>query len=130
MGDLRPYGLMQLAPMLLIPLSLRLYAPRYSGDRDIMAVLGLYGLALLFDLGDRPVFEFSGGLVSGGRAQRARPVVQCGRFRPPAAGLARRGPRDPGRGPGRLAGRSADLAVKTAMRECTGATPAPACRQR
>ena len=65
MGDLRPYGLMQLAPMLLIPLSLRLYAPRYSGDRDIMAVLGLYGLALLFDLGDRPVFEFSGGLVSG-----------------------------------------------------------------
>ena len=64
-GDLRPYGLMQLAPMLLIPLSLRLYAPRYSGDRDILAVLGLYGLALLFDLGDRPVFELSGGLVSG-----------------------------------------------------------------
>lgn len=65
MGDLRPYLLMQLVPMLLIPLLLWLYPPRYSGDRAILAVIGLYLLALLGDLGDRPVFALTGGLVSG-----------------------------------------------------------------
>ena len=64
-GDLRPYLLMQLYPMLLIPLLLRFYPPRYSGDRDILAIIGLYLLALLFDLGDRPIFALTGGLVSG-----------------------------------------------------------------
>ena len=65
MGDLRPYFLMQLYPMLLVPLLLWFYPPRYSGDRMILAVIGLYLLALLFDLGDRPVFALTGGLVSG-----------------------------------------------------------------
>lgn len=65
MSDLRPYLLMQLYPILLIPLLLRLYPPRYSGDRTILAVIGLYLLALLGDLGDRPVFALTGGLVSG-----------------------------------------------------------------
>jgi hypothetical protein len=65
MGDLRPYLLMQIYPMLLIPLLLRLYPPRYSGDRAILAVIGLYLLALLLELGDRPVFALTGGLVSG-----------------------------------------------------------------
>jgi len=65
MGDLRFYGLVQIATVLLIPLLLWLYPPRYSGGRDILIVIGLYLLALLFDLGDRPVFVLSGGLVSG-----------------------------------------------------------------
>jgi hypothetical protein len=65
MGDLRPYLLMQLYPVLLVPLLLRIYPPRYSGDRVILAVIGLYLLALLFDLGDRPVFALTGGRVSG-----------------------------------------------------------------
>jgi hypothetical protein len=65
MGDLRPYFLMQLYPVLLIPLLLRLYPPRYSGGRTILAVIGLYLLALFFDLGDRPVFALTGGFVSG-----------------------------------------------------------------
>lgn len=65
MGDLRFYLLMQLYPMLLVPLLLWLYPPRYSGDRAILAVIGLYLLALLFDLGDRAVFEFTGSRVSG-----------------------------------------------------------------
>lgn len=64
-GDLRFYGLTQVAPMLLIPLLVRLYRPHYSGGRDILAVIGLYLLALLFDLTDRPVFALSGGLISG-----------------------------------------------------------------
>jgi hypothetical protein len=64
-GDLRFYALMQLMPTLLIPLLLWLYPPRYSGGRDILAVIGLYLLALLFDFTDRPVFALTGGLVSG-----------------------------------------------------------------
>lgn len=65
MGDLRPYLLMQLYPMLLIPLLLGLYPPRYSGGRIVLAVIGLYLLVLLCDLGDRPIFALTGGLVSG-----------------------------------------------------------------
>ena len=64
-GDLRPYLLMQLYPALLVPLLLVLYPPRYSGDRAILAVIGLYLAAFLFDLGDRPVFALTGGLVGG-----------------------------------------------------------------
>lgn len=64
-GDLRFYLLVQLIPVLLVPLLLRLYPPRYSGDRAILAVIGLYLLSLLFDLGDRAVFEFTGGRISG-----------------------------------------------------------------
>lgn len=69
LGDLRFYGLMQLAPSLLIPLLLWLYPPRYSGDRDILVVIGLYGLALLCDLSDRPIFSLTGGLISGHTAK-------------------------------------------------------------
>lgn len=64
-GDLRFYLLVQLIPVLLVPLLLRLYPPRYSGDRAILAVIRLYLLSLLFDLGDRAVFEFTGSRVSG-----------------------------------------------------------------
>lgn len=65
MGDLRPYGLTQLTVMLLIPLLLWLYPPRYSNDRDILTVIGLYILALLFDFSDRQVFVITGGFISG-----------------------------------------------------------------
>ena len=54
-GDLRAYGLIQLVPMLLTPLLLRLYPPRYSGDKDILTVIILYLLALLCDLSDRRI---------------------------------------------------------------------------
>lgn len=65
MGDLRPYVLMQVMPIVLIPLILGLFPPRYSGGRRILTVLGLYLLAVLFDLADRPVFALTNGLVSG-----------------------------------------------------------------
>lgn len=69
-GDLRAYGLMQLYPMLLIPLLMRLYPPRYSGDKDILIVMGLYLLALLCDLLDRPIATLTGA-VSGHTAKHA-----------------------------------------------------------
>ena len=65
LGDLRLYGLTQIIAMLLIPLLLWLYPPRYSGDRNILTVIGLYALALLFDFSDRPVFALSGDIISG-----------------------------------------------------------------
>lgn len=67
-GDLRAYGLTQLYPMLLIPLLLRLYPPRYGGDRDILVVMVLYLLALLCDLSDRRIAELT-GLFSGHTAK-------------------------------------------------------------
>ncbi len=64
-GDLRPYLLMQAAPLLLIPLLLWYTAPRYSRAGDILAIIGLYVLALLLDYGDRAVFSASRGAISG-----------------------------------------------------------------
>jgi len=64
-GDLRPYALMQILPMLLIPLLLRLYPPRYSKGRDILTVIGLYILALLCDRNDHPIFTLTNGAISG-----------------------------------------------------------------
>lgn len=63
-GDLRAYGLIQLYPMLLIPLLLWLYPARYSGDRHILIVIVLYVLALACDFMDHAIASLS-GLVSG-----------------------------------------------------------------
>lgn len=64
-GDLRPWLLVQLTPMLLVPLLLWRCPPRYSQGRDMLAVVGLYLVALLLDLGDRAVFALSGSIVGG-----------------------------------------------------------------
>jgi len=66
-GDLRPYLFVQFFPMLLIPAMLLLFTPRPSPatDGDILAVMGLYGLALMGDrFLDGPLYAF-GGVISG-----------------------------------------------------------------
>ncbi|MHB9100204.1 MAG: alkaline phytoceramidase [Sulfuricella sp.] len=63
-GDLRAYGLVQFTPMLLVPLLLWLMPARYTRGGDLLAVLGLYALALALEWLDRPIFELS-GRVSG-----------------------------------------------------------------
>lgn len=63
-GDLRAYGLVQFTPMLLVPLLLWLMPPRYTRGGDLLAVLGLYALALALEWPDRPIFELTGS-VSG-----------------------------------------------------------------
>ena len=63
-GDLRAYGVIQFYPLLLIPLLLRLYPPRYSGDKDILTVIGLYLLALLCDFMDHQIAALT-GTISG-----------------------------------------------------------------
>jgi hypothetical protein len=68
LGDLRLYLFVQFFPMLLIPVLLLLFSPRdnpAATDGDILAVLGLYGIAVACDwLLDGPLFAL-GGIISG-----------------------------------------------------------------
>jgi len=59
-GDLRAYGLVHFYPALLIPLLMALFPPRYTRSGDVLAVLGLYALALGAEWLDRPIFELTG----------------------------------------------------------------------
>ncbi|MDA1107207.1 MAG: alkaline phytoceramidase [Proteobacteria bacterium] len=63
-GDLRPYILVQLLPLLLIPLLLLLHPPRYSHGWALLLVAGWYVLAKMFEVMDSTVYQF-GGIVSG-----------------------------------------------------------------
>jgi len=64
-GDLRPYALIQLVPVLFIPLLIWWYPPRYSGDRYPISAIGFYALAMLCDLGDERIFVLTAGVISG-----------------------------------------------------------------
>lgn len=85
-GDLRAYALTQILPMLFAPLLLRLYPPRYSGDPDILIVLGLYALALLCDWNDRAIADLT-GFVSGHTLKHVLASAAAGWI---LVGLARR----------------------------------------
>ncbi|MBP0625028.1 hypothetical protein [Cupriavidus consociatus] len=63
-GDLRPYLLIQACAIVVVPLLLCLYAPRYTGDRDVLAITGCYVLALVCDVLDHQIAALT-GLVSG-----------------------------------------------------------------
>lgn len=63
-GDLRPYGLVQFGSMvLLIPLILVLFPARYTGTTDLVASIGWYALAKVFEHFDHGLFMRAG--VSG-----------------------------------------------------------------
>ena len=64
-GDLRLYVLVQFFPLLVLPLMLWLFAPRYTRTRDLVLVIACYGLAKLLELADKPLFAATGGMVSG-----------------------------------------------------------------
>ena len=63
-GDLRLYGLVHFYPMLLIPLLLWLFAPRYTRGGDLLWVLALYATAMAVERLDHEVFAV-GGWISG-----------------------------------------------------------------
>jgi hypothetical protein len=63
-GDLRPYGYVQGYPLLGVPLLIVLFPPAYTRTPDLLAVGGIYIVAKLFELFDRPIFEL-GHVVSG-----------------------------------------------------------------
>jgi len=63
--DLRFYIWVQLIPLLIIPVIITLYHPRYSHQWMLLAALGWYALAKLFELKDIDVFFLSNGIISG-----------------------------------------------------------------
>jgi hypothetical protein len=63
-GDLRPYGYVQGYPLVGIPLLIVLFPPAYTRTVDLLAVGGIYIVAKLFELFDRPILEL-GHVVSG-----------------------------------------------------------------
>jgi hypothetical protein len=63
--DLRPYVVVQAAPILAVPLALALARGRYTHRRYYAYALGLYLVAKLAETGDRAIFEWTGRLLSG-----------------------------------------------------------------
>lgn len=63
-GDLRPYGLVQFLPMLLIPVILLTHKPSIGEARYFWWMLFFYGVAKLFELFDADLMAL-GGLISG-----------------------------------------------------------------
>ena len=65
-GDLRAYALVQFWPLALVPLVLYLFpGGRHVRARYLVAALGLYVLAKLFEHYDHGVFALTGGAVGG-----------------------------------------------------------------
>jgi hypothetical protein len=63
-GDLRFYGLIQGWVIVLVPLILLLFPARVTGTHHWFLILGLYGIAKVFEVGDVQTFNV-GGFVSG-----------------------------------------------------------------
>ena len=63
-GDLRWYLLVQLFPILVIPLLFLLFPPRYTGTGRLLAALSLYALAKVFEFYDERVFAMT-RIISG-----------------------------------------------------------------
>jgi hypothetical protein len=63
-GDLRPYGLVQFLPMVLIPLILVLFPSRLSNNGYIWVVLGAYVASKIAEHQDATVYHIS-GIISG-----------------------------------------------------------------
>ena len=63
-GDLRPYAAVQFGSLLLVLALLVFFPSRLPGDAFLWSAAISYGLAKLFEVADRPVYEL-GGIVSG-----------------------------------------------------------------
>jgi len=64
-GDLRPYGLVQFLPILLIPIILVLFPARYSGARYLWEMIGWYLVAKVLELLDAAIWGWTGGWIAG-----------------------------------------------------------------
>jgi hypothetical protein len=56
-GDLRPYVLAQFGSLLLLILTLILFAPKYTGGKYIAYAIGFYALAKVLELLDTPIYH-------------------------------------------------------------------------
>lgn len=64
-GDLRFYILIQFFPMLLIPLVLLLFKPKYTGTGYIVEVLLWYAFAKVCEYFDHQIFDLTSNIISG-----------------------------------------------------------------
>lgn len=56
-GDIRIYILVQFLPMLLIPFIVWLYPPTLEPNSYVWGLMGMYGLAKILELLDKPIFQ-------------------------------------------------------------------------
>jgi len=63
-GDLRPYAIAQFGSLLALILMFTLFPARYTHSLDFVVALAFYGVAKLFEAGDKLVFT-AGHIVSG-----------------------------------------------------------------
>ncbi len=75
-GDLRLYGLVQFLPLLLIPLLVALFPPRYTHGRYMFMALGWYVAAKVFEALDQRIYDLS-GFVSGHTLKHLAAAVAC-----------------------------------------------------
>jgi hypothetical protein len=57
-GDLRPYGLVQFLPMLMIPMILLMFDAKFTGDHAIWWFLGWYLVAKVLEIFDGQIYEW------------------------------------------------------------------------
>jgi ceramidase len=75
-GDLRLYFWVQFFPGLALLLLLLLYPPKYTGTNYLIAAIGLYALAKVFEFSDNTVFS-AGYLVSGHTLKHLAAAAAC-----------------------------------------------------
>jgi hypothetical protein len=76
-GDLRLYALVQFFPLLLIPLIMALYRPRYSHGRYIFFALAWYSAAKALEHWDGQIFAATSGIVSGHALKHLAAAMGC-----------------------------------------------------
>ena len=64
-GDLRPYGIVQFLPLLLVPLILLLWRGNGLSASQLWMAFGAYAAAKLAEYFDVPIFSLAGGVFSG-----------------------------------------------------------------
>lgn len=76
-GDLRLYALVQFFPLLLIPLLMAFYQPRYTRGVWVFVALGAYAAAKAFEMYDHEIHRALGGFVSGHPLKHLMAAVGC-----------------------------------------------------
>jgi len=75
--DLRFYVWVQAVPLLTIPVGMALFRQRYSHHGLLLAALGCYVVAKLFEFSDRGTFDITHGLVSGHALKHLFAALAC-----------------------------------------------------
>lgn len=75
-GDLRPYGLVQFLPMLLIPIILLMFDAKFTWDGALWWFLGCYLVAKVFEVFDDQIFDFL-SVISGHSLKHLLASIGC-----------------------------------------------------